>query len=112
MPSFYFRTNMLNFRYIYSKGVVILENKDAVKFYNKTWFMWVTLIFVAPVGIFLMWKNKRYDKPARIALSLVFALIFIIAVAPKEDNKQVTSTTKVENATKQEVVEDKIGRAS
>ena len=84
-----------------------MENKDAVKFYNKTWFMWVTLIFVAPVGIFLMWKNKRYDKPARIALSLVFALIFIIAVAPKEDNKQVTSTTKVENATKQEVVEDK-----
>ncbi|NEZ47779.1 MerC domain-containing protein, partial [Clostridium niameyense] len=84
-----------------------MENKDTIKFYNKTWFMWLTLIFVAPVGIFLMWKNKRYHKIVRVALSGFFGLIFcILAFAPRENANQVNST-KVQHSTKQKAVNDK-----
>ena len=64
------------------------------KFYNSNWFMWLTLIFFAPVGIFLMWKNNRFNKPLRSILSVVFAFIFIVAVTtdPAE-----TSTGNTEN---------------
>lgn len=47
------------------------------KFYNSNWFMWITLIFLAPVGIFIMWKNNRFNKVVRSVLSLVFISIFI-----------------------------------
>lgn len=30
------------------------ENKEKVKFFNTIWFMWITLILFAPVGIYLM----------------------------------------------------------
>ena len=31
------------------------------KFYEKTWFTILTLICVFPVGLILMWKNKKFN---------------------------------------------------
>ena len=37
--------------------------KEKPKFYTQDWFMWIMLIFFAPVGIFLMWKfNDKMKK--------------------------------------------------
>lgn len=51
---------------------------DKQKFYNANWFLWLALILFAPVGIFLMWKNKKFSKKVRGILSGVFALWFLI----------------------------------
>lgn len=51
---------------------------DKQKFYNTNWFMWLTLILLAPVGIFFMWKNQKYTKKVRGILSGVFAVWFLI----------------------------------
>ncbi len=65
------------------------------KFYKKTWFMWVMLIFFAPIGIFLMYQYKRFNPTARLILSifigLVFIseLVFISAVASNNTNNNV-----------------------
>ena len=37
------------------------------KFYEKTWFTILTLICVFPVGLILMWKNKKFNIPLGIA---------------------------------------------
>lgn len=55
------------------------------KFYDKTWFMWVMMLTITPIGIYLLWKHKRYSKNARVALSIFFAIIFLFAV--KDVNK-------------------------
>lgn len=55
-----------------------MEN-NTKRFYNANWFMWVTLFLFAPVGIFLMWKNRRLNTVVRIILSIFFAFVFIIA---------------------------------
>lgn len=67
------------------------------RFYNSNWFMWLTLIFLAPLGIFLMWKNKRFNKPLRSILSVVFAFIFIVAVTtdPAETNTENTEKKNI-----------------
>ncbi len=55
--------------------------EEKPKFYAQDWFMWIMLIFFAPVGIFLMWKfNDKMKKNTKIILSIVFA-IFFLAVA-------------------------------
>lgn len=61
------------------------------KFYNTNWFMWVMLIFFAPVGIFIMWKNKRFSKALRSILSAVFAFVFISAMAPQSNSNEINT---------------------
>jgi len=73
------------------------------KFFQKQWFMWLTLIFFAPVGIFLMWKHKRFAKIPRTALTVIFAFIFVIQAAfacfeagqpePSIDTPDITQTS-------------------
>lgn len=85
---------------------------NQVKFYNKSWFMWVTLIFFAPVGIFLMWKNKRFNKLGRVVLSGIFALIFMSVLntrttEPSNQNaKKSVETTKVVAEKKEKTAEE------
>lgn len=79
------------------------------KFYSKAWFMWLTLIFFAPVGIFLMWKNQRFSSKTRKILSGVFGVWFILVFAiggtSKDSTKRNSTTTA---ATKKETkIEDK-----
>ncbi len=57
-----------------------------LKFYESNWFIWLTLVFFAPVGIFLIWKQNKFKKGSRIAISTFFGLIFIIAVASSGTN--------------------------
>jgi len=77
-----------------------MDNNE--KFYEKQWFMWTTLIFLAPVGIFLMWKYNRFAKGPRIAISAVSAIIFLAIVVPGQTANsnvatQSRSQTKVSN---------------
>lgn len=48
-----------------------------MNFYNKTWFIVLMLFFVAPVGVFLLWKKELLSKNTRIVVS-VFSAIFSI----------------------------------
>ncbi len=52
-----------------------MEN-NTKRFYDTGWFMWVTLFLFAPVGIFLMWRNGRFNNVVRIILSVFFAIVF------------------------------------
>lgn len=54
--------------------------REEDKFYNKDWFMVLALIFLAPIGIWLMYRNKRFSKIAKIILSVFFSLIFLFEI--------------------------------
>lgn len=81
--------------------------KSESKFYEQTWFMWVMLIFFAPVGIFFMWKfHPEIKKNTKITLTVVFAILFIIIMASNssetDDNSRNTikyETNKKNNVT-------------
>jgi len=48
-----------------------------MKFYQKTWFVILTLIFFAPLGIFLMIKHKPWSTLIKVILSIISLLFFI-----------------------------------
>lgn len=65
------------------------------KFYQTTWFMWLMLIFIAPVGIVLMWSyHKNYSRIIKIVLSVVFSVFFIGLITPN-DNTGDTNTAEI-----------------
>lgn len=51
-----------------------------MKFYQRSWFIWLMLLMFAPGGIALLWSNKKYMKPTRTALSLLFAALCLLGI--------------------------------
>lgn len=52
-----------------------------MKFYQKSWFIWLSLIFFAPLGIILLWTQKKYKPVPRVILSVFFLVFFICVIA-------------------------------
>lgn len=72
------------------------------KWYQKNWFVILMLLFVFPVGLFLMWYFKKWNKPTRWILTAVIALFVLISPfvdTNEEENTETKSgkTVKKEN---------------
>lgn len=73
------------------------QKDNQPKFYEQQWFMWVMLVFFAPVGIFLMWKfNTTFQKKTKIILTVVFAIFFLV-VAVSGDSETTTTDNSSSN---------------
>lgn len=72
-------------------------SSEESKFYKKNWFMWVTLVFVTPVGIFLLWKfHPEFNKNKKVILTIIFALWFFVCLcAPTNEYQSNSSNSKV-----------------
>lgn len=64
------------------------------KVYQKTWFTVLFLIVFFPVGLFTMWKYKKFNKIARIIISVFWAFCVIIAFVPSDDSQSTDSTAE------------------
>ncbi len=83
------------------------------RFYQKTWFIILALIFFWPLGAFLMWKYAGWNKPAKIVISVICALLLISpfvghnAGAPEHtSDKQIEATEPAETTTTVPTTED------
>ncbi len=67
------------------------------KFYQKTWFLVLMLLFLPPVGIALMWIYKKpIGSLLRIILTLIFAFhTLVLFTIPFVDADEDTTTTSV-----------------
>lgn len=83
------------------------------KFYETKWFTLIMFVLICPVGVFLMWKNKIFNKVGRIILSLLVVpitfmeLVFWIAIinpqsAIEKSNQQIEMRNKASNSKSQE----------
>ena len=76
-----------------------MEMETSKKFYQKKWFAILSLIFFAPVGIFLIFKYEHFKKSTNIVLSVVFGIFFLAVLNSEESdselsNKEVKSETE------------------
>lgn len=56
-----------------------------MKFYQEDWFIWLTLILFAPLGVILLWTQKKFKLIPRIILSVAFLIFFIGIVTGGSD---------------------------
>jgi phosphoglycerol transferase MdoB-like AlkP superfamily enzyme len=54
-----------------------LEQPHEMKFYQTVWFMWICLIFIPPIGIFLMWKYRKISKGNKIIATILAVVYFV-----------------------------------
>lgn len=69
------------------------------KWYTKTWFTVLMLILFFPVGIGLMWYYKKFNKPARIIITVFFAIAIIGNLLSDGDTGTVDNQTDVAQTT-------------
>lgn len=63
------------------------------KVYQKTWFTILFLILFFPVGLFTMWKYKKFNKVARIIISAIFALAVISSFFGSDSDTDSSNST-------------------
>ena len=68
-----------------------IDDTKNKKFYTTNWFLWLSLIFFAPLGLFLLWKfHKNYNLFLRIIISVFFVLIMLGTISEDSNKPKVT----------------------
>ena len=79
-----------------------------MRFYQKTWFIILSLLFFFPLGIFLMWRYAGWNKIVKGVITAIFAWVLYVGVtAPPPPPKDVAAETKPAVKTEQPKVEEK-----
>ncbi len=78
-------------------------NNQVVKFYQKNWFIWLSLFLFAPLGIILLWANKKYSKSVRIVFSVIFSLLFVFVVIINNDSKTTQGNNLQSNVVENDI---------
>lgn len=54
------------------------NNGTKEKLSSKTWWVILWLVVFWPVGLFLMWRNKKWSKAIRVIITIAIAFLFIV----------------------------------
>lgn len=74
--------------------------EQTLKFWQKQWFTWLTLILCPLVGIIILWAcNKTFDKKKKSVLTFIFVVWFLILCGT---NNSKTTTTEQPKPVQQE----------
>lgn len=74
------------------------HNNSSQKFYQKTWFVILMLVFFFPVGIALMWLYKREWKlPIKIIITLFWCIAFFASSYGEDTENQNTEANQDES---------------
>ncbi|AJG96782.1 hypothetical protein LF65_00091 [Clostridium beijerinckii] len=58
-----------------------MENMERKKkFHERTWFCILMLLLICPAGVFLLWKNKIFNKVVRVVLSVIAIPVTFVGV--------------------------------
>lgn len=71
-------------------------------FYSQTWFI-ILMMFCCcfPIGLFLMWKYKKFNKPVRIIITIFAAFCFISGIqsaVSTASSEQIMEAMPIETA--------------
>ena len=76
------------------------------QFYETNLFVVLALILFFPLGLYLMFKRKCFNKSVRIAIASVFAIVTVASVLNQPVNQNNTENNKVETATESNAATD------
>jgi hypothetical protein len=79
-----------------------VENEKR-EFYERGWFTVLMLAIIFPVGLFLMWKYKKFNMVARVIISIAYGLYLIIIFTSPDETTEPGPVVVTENPVAKEV---------
>ena len=78
-----------------------------MKFYEEDWFIFLMLILCFPYGLFLMWKYSKWHIKAKKIISVLIAVMVVIAIFSDDNKESKNIKTKNTNTEVETTVETK-----
>lgn len=73
----------------------VTNQPKKVPFYQSGWFAILFLIFFFPVGLYLMWRYKKFNMVARVIVSTFFAFVMFSTIwGGSKDTDVAANSTK------------------
>ena len=67
----------------------------------KNWFIFLSLTFFFPLGVFLIWRYTFFKKSTKVIISLIFTIFFVITlILPNIDSNEESDTSNHQQETK------------
>ena len=73
--------------YIKWKEICVM-GENTKKWYKSNWFTLLCLVFVFPIGLFLMWKFTNWKTWLKVVVSVFFAIIVIANMGNNQESNQ------------------------
>ena len=84
--------NQQDYSYVKLPNYQMPQQKE--KWYQKSWVVILFLVFIWPVGLFLMWKYKKnWTKVAKIIITVLIALCVLYSCSTMGDADTTSETT-------------------
>ena len=78
-----------------------METTNTTEWYNKTWLVLVLCLFLFPVGLYALYKNKTIGTIWKIAIVLFIVIAVVAQMGNKGGNTQTSTATESTSETKQ-----------
>lgn len=79
------------------------------KLYQRTWFIWLMLIFIFPMGLYLMWKyKKRWKTFVKIIITVIVLFFAWCMLLPTENEDKNNSNQSNKTESKEKELETKL----
>lgn len=65
-----------------------------MKWYEKSGVIFLLLLFVFPVGVFLLWKCGHWNKIIKIIATIFFGFVFLLVITPMPDEANIDVSTE------------------
>lgn len=67
------------------------------KFYEKDWFIILSLVVFFPVGLYLMWKRSEWKRGIKVWVTVVVAMLFLIFISELNPDTQAPELSTESN---------------
>ena len=96
--------NQQDYSYVKLPNYQMPQQKE--KWYQKSWVVILFLVFIWPVGLFLMWKYKKnWTKVAKIIITVLIALCVLYSCSTMGDADTTSETTTLSEGTTDETTD-------
>ena len=71
--------------------------QETTSWYKQEWFIVLSLLFIFPLGLFLMWKFSKWPSIARTIITVAISVIVLASITYYGNLQMIVPATSISN---------------
>ena len=82
--------------------------QETTSWYKQEWFIVLSLLFIFPLGLFLMWKFNKWPSIARTIITVAISVIVLASITYYGNLQMIVPATSISNNETKETTENTV----
>ena len=82
--------------------------QETTSWYKQEWFIVLSLLFIFPLGLFLMWKFSKWPSIARTIITVAISVIVLASITYYGNLQMIVPATSISNNETKETTENTV----